>query len=65
MNIEVVIKAMASIAVNITAQLVKSKSLPTSMPYPITAIALTMIARIRDTIVIPAAVPMARRFLLF
>lgn len=65
MNIEVAINVMASIAVNITAQLVKSKSLPTSMPYPIAATALTVIATIRDAIVIPVAVPMARRFLFF
>jgi hypothetical protein len=64
-SIEVVIKAMTSIAVNITAQLVKSKSLPASMPYLIATSALTVTATIKDTIVIPAAVPMARRFLFF
>lgn len=65
MSVDVTINAIASMEVNITAQLVKSKSLLTSMPYAIATLALTVAATIMDTIVIPTAVPMARRFLRF
>ena len=65
MSVEAVRKAMASMVVNMTAQLVKSMSLAISMPYPIAALTLMMAATIRDIVVIPAAVAMARWFLRF
>ncbi len=63
MSVEVAKKTMASTAVNTTAQLVKSRSLLISMPYPTATPALTTAAAMRTTAAIPVAEPIARRFL--
>ena len=59
---EIVKNAAASIAVNMTAQLVKSNSLKMSMPYPIAMIELTTAATINDIVVTQTPEIMARRF---